>query len=242
MILLDVRMAGLSGLETARLIRARPATRHIPIIFMTAQASDVEEIALAYASGGVDYVIKPFEPEILRAKVGVFVELHRERGERVRQSHARAEAEAVARTIRTLQVLSDAAINNLELDGLITELTDRSATQLGADGAALLLRDESAGGVEVAATRGLELPLIGGRVVVTGQGSLGEVIASRQAALIDGEQLSHDQLLGEGALNAPDSEWLASLLAIPLVAESSPSDCCCSARRRPVISSTATSS
>src|SRR5438270_5647662 len=121
-ILLDVRMAGLDGLQTARIIRARPRTRHIPIIFLTAQLSDVEEIALAYATGAVDYVIKPFEPEILRAKVSVFVELSRERGERVRQSRARAEAEAVARTVRTLQILSDAALSHLEMDGLTSEL------------------------------------------------------------------------------------------------------------------------
>src|ERR1700744_6408345 len=103
-ILLDVRMAGMDGLETARIIRGRPRTRHIPIIFLTAQASEIEEIALAYATGAVAYVIKPFEPEILRAKVSVFVELSRERSARVRQSRARAEAEAVARTVRTLQI------------------------------------------------------------------------------------------------------------------------------------------
>ena len=75
-ILLDVRMAGMDGLQTARIIRARPATRHIPIIFMTAQSSELQEITRAYESGAVDYVVKPFEPEILRAKVGVFVVLH----------------------------------------------------------------------------------------------------------------------------------------------------------------------
>src|SRR5579863_1005629 len=116
-ILLDVRMAGLDGLQTARIIRSRPGTRHIPIIFMTAQASELEEIALAYESGAVDYVVKPFEPEILRAKVAVFVELHRERGERVRESRARAEAEAVTRAIRTLQILSDVAMRHIELGG-----------------------------------------------------------------------------------------------------------------------------
>ena len=116
MILLDVRMAGLDGLRDRPDHPLAPGTRHIPIIFLTAQASDVEEIALAYASGAVDYVIKPFEPEILRAKVAVFVELHRERGERVRESRARAEAEAVARTVRTLQILSDTALAHLDLD------------------------------------------------------------------------------------------------------------------------------
>src|SRR5580693_6224089 len=75
-ILLDVRMAGLDGLQTARIIRSRAATRHIPIIFMTAQASELDDVALAYESGAVDYVVKPFEPEILRAKVAVFVELY----------------------------------------------------------------------------------------------------------------------------------------------------------------------
>jgi CheY-like chemotaxis protein len=93
-ILLDVRMAGIDGLQTARIIRSRPGTRHIPIIFMTAQSSELDEITKAYESGAVDYVVKPFEPEILRAKVGVFVQLHRERAERVRESRARAEAEA----------------------------------------------------------------------------------------------------------------------------------------------------
>src|SRR5258708_36943932 len=76
-ILLDVRMADLDGVETARLIRSRSRTRHIPIIFLTAQASDVAEVALAYKTGRVDYVAKPFDPDILRAKCAVFCELHR---------------------------------------------------------------------------------------------------------------------------------------------------------------------
>ena len=66
-ILLDVRMVGMDGVETAQIIRSRPRTRHIPIIFLTAQASEVEDVALAYATGAVDYVVKPFEPDVLRA-------------------------------------------------------------------------------------------------------------------------------------------------------------------------------
>jgi serine phosphatase RsbU (regulator of sigma subunit)/CheY-like chemotaxis protein/anti-sigma regulatory factor (Ser/Thr protein kinase) len=230
-ILLDVRMAGLDGLQTARIIRSRPRTRHIPIIFLTAQASDVEEIALAYASGAVDYVIKPFEPEILRAKVSVFVELSRERGERVRQSHARAEAEAVARTVRTLQILSDAALSHLELDGLVAELVDRAGTLFQADSAALLLRDENAPGLRVWASTGPELPLLDGGRVTLGEGTLGRLAADRVAALLRGAELlgadvavidgaaGDDQATdGEATDEATGDEATAGLLAVPLLA------------------------
>src|ERR1700743_1421481 len=179
---LAVRMAGLAGMQPARIIRARPRTRHIPIIFLTAQVSEVEEIALAYASGAVDYVIKPFEPEILRAKVSVFVELSRERSERVRQSRARAEAEAVARTVRTLQILSDAALAHLEMGGLTAELAERAATLFQADSACLLLRDENAPGLGVHAGRGVPPVTPEGRVML-GDGTLGRLAVEREAGL-----------------------------------------------------------
>jgi serine phosphatase RsbU (regulator of sigma subunit)/anti-sigma regulatory factor (Ser/Thr protein kinase) len=99
-ILLDVRMPGLDGLETARYINTRARTRHMPIIFLTAHAQDVEQVFHAYAAGAVDYVVKPFDPDVLRSKVAVFVELQRERGERVREERARAEAEAIAGTLQ----------------------------------------------------------------------------------------------------------------------------------------------
>lgn len=100
LILLDVRMPGLDGLETARYINARARTRHIPIIFLTGHAEDVEQVFRAYAAGAVDYVVKPFDPDVLRSKVAVFVELQRERGERVREARARVEAEAIASTLQ----------------------------------------------------------------------------------------------------------------------------------------------
>ena len=99
-ILLDVRMPGLDGLQTASYINARARTRHVPIIFLTAHAEDVEQVFRAYAAGAVDYVVKPFDPDVLRSKVAVFVELQRERGERVREARARAEAEVIAGTLQ----------------------------------------------------------------------------------------------------------------------------------------------
>ena len=78
-ILLDVRLAGISGLETAELIKSRERTRFIPIIFMTG-VDNREQTAItrAYSAGAVDFVFKPFEPEVLRSKVAVFVDLFRQ--------------------------------------------------------------------------------------------------------------------------------------------------------------------
>ncbi|MDQ3945876.1 MAG: response regulator [Actinomycetota bacterium] len=74
-IVLDVQMPVLDGFETARLIKGRERTRHVPIIFLTAISGEPEHYLRGYESGGVDYVYKPFEPEILRAKVSVLAEL-----------------------------------------------------------------------------------------------------------------------------------------------------------------------
>jgi serine phosphatase RsbU (regulator of sigma subunit)/CheY-like chemotaxis protein/anti-sigma regulatory factor (Ser/Thr protein kinase) len=211
-ILLDVRMAGLDGLQTARIIRSRPATRHIPIIFMTAQASELDDVALAYESGAVDYVVKPFEPEILRAKVAVFVELHRERGERVRESRARAEAEAVSRAVLTLQTLSDAAMSSLELSGLATELVERSAELFGADAAALLLRGEDSPGLTVRASAGNEMLLVEEGRVHIGEGVLGTLAAVRRPAILLAGELDEEDRVSAGLDGA-----LKSMLAVPLL-------------------------
>jgi PAS domain S-box-containing protein len=79
MILLDVRMPGLDGLETAELIKQRARTRDIPIVFLTAARDEVADIARGYGVGAVDYVLKPFDPELLRSKVLVFAELEASR-------------------------------------------------------------------------------------------------------------------------------------------------------------------
>jgi signal transduction histidine kinase len=77
-ILLDVQMPDLNGLETAALIRGRERTRDIPIIFLTAHGSAGSRyISKSYALGAVDYIIKPIDPEALKSKVAVFVELYR---------------------------------------------------------------------------------------------------------------------------------------------------------------------
>jgi signal transduction histidine kinase/DNA-binding response OmpR family regulator len=98
-ILLDVNMPGLNGIETAALIRKRSRSAHIPIIFITADYSDETHIARGYALGAVDYIASPVVPEILRAKVKVFVDLYllAQQAQRQAQEHIALAEEKVAR-------------------------------------------------------------------------------------------------------------------------------------------------
>jgi PAS domain S-box-containing protein len=72
-------MPGMSGFETAELMRANPKTRHLPIIFVTAGMNDAQLQFEGYTLGAVDYLIKPFEPHVLKSKVKVFCELYSQR-------------------------------------------------------------------------------------------------------------------------------------------------------------------
>jgi CheY-like chemotaxis protein len=77
LIILDVDMPIINGFETAALIRQREKSRHTPIIFLTAINKAEQHVFKGYSLGAVDYLTKPFVPEVLRAKVAAFVELHK---------------------------------------------------------------------------------------------------------------------------------------------------------------------
>jgi CheY-like chemotaxis protein len=95
LILLDVQMPGMDGYETAAQIKARDRTRHIPIVFLTAIDGEPNQAFRGYAAGAVDYLCKPFDPWVLRAKVSVFIEL----GERRRELAAYADQVRAARAL-----------------------------------------------------------------------------------------------------------------------------------------------
>jgi CheY-like chemotaxis protein len=76
LILLDVVMPGMDGFETAAQIKERGRAQDVPIIFLTAAGADPELAFRGYAAGAVDYISKPFDPWVLRAKVSVFVDLY----------------------------------------------------------------------------------------------------------------------------------------------------------------------
>ncbi len=103
-ILLDVNMPGMDGFETAALIRQRPRSETTPIIFISAVNDTVNHVSRGYSLGAVDYILTPVVPDILRAKIAVFVDLFKkteqvkrqaeERANLIREQTARAEAEA----------------------------------------------------------------------------------------------------------------------------------------------------
>ncbi|WP_078553686.1 response regulator [Bacillus alkalicellulosilyticus] len=80
-ILLDVQMPGLNGFETANIIKKRQVSSHIPIIFVTALSVANEHVAKGYSTGAVDYIFKPFNPDILKHKVQAFVEIYKKQKE-----------------------------------------------------------------------------------------------------------------------------------------------------------------
>jgi response regulator RpfG family c-di-GMP phosphodiesterase len=79
LILLDVQMPEMDGYETAAHIQSRPRTRNIPIVFLTAIDHEAHQAYRGYAAGAVDFLAKPFDPWMLRAKVQVFLKLYLER-------------------------------------------------------------------------------------------------------------------------------------------------------------------
>src|SRR3954452_21137554 len=126
-VLLDVNMAGMDGLETASMIRARKRSAHLPIIFITAFADELR-VSEGYAHGAVDYIASPVVPAILRAKVRVFVDLfrlteqiRRHAEERVAHARERSKLEAAEESNRRLTFLARAgAVINKSLDRAVT--------------------------------------------------------------------------------------------------------------------------
>ncbi|WP_320780964.1 two-component system response regulator [Streptomyces sp. CRN 30] len=154
-ILLDVQMPGMDGFETAAHIKRRERTRDIPIIFLTAINHGPHHTFRGYAAGAVDYISKPFDPWVLRAKVSVFVELYMKNCQlREQASLLRLQLEGSAG--------KPAGGEAKEPAGLLAELSARlAAVEEQAEALSKQLNDESTDAAAVATAAHLERKLTG---------------------------------------------------------------------------------
>jgi CheY-like chemotaxis protein len=145
LIVLDVQMPDLDGFDTAKLIRNRERTKHTPIIFATAVHREEAQIIKGYSYGAVDYILKPFSPESLRAKVRVFVDQYRrerilreeaaqrarERDElQIRERMAHMAAESQSKQLHALFMKSPAAIAIVRGPQLVFDLANARYEEL----------------------------------------------------------------------------------------------------------------
>ena len=150
-ILLDVNMPGMDGLETAELIRARRKSAHTPIIFITAFADEMHT-ARGYSLGAVDYILSPVVPNILRSKVKALVQLHRlnaelrkrsdERVALVREQAARTSAEEQQRRASFLAEATQVMASSLDVDTILTGASGLVVPFLADFGAVVLVNED----------------------------------------------------------------------------------------------------
>ncbi|MFD9391988.1 two-component system response regulator [Streptomyces sp. NPDC060000] len=155
-ILLDVQMPGMDGFETAAHIKRRERTRDIPIIFLTAINHGPHHTFRGYAAGAVDYISKPFDPWVLRAKVSVFVELY------MKNCQLREQAALLRLQLEGGGAKAATGGGAKESAGLLAELSARlAAVEEQAEALSKQLDDESADAAAVATAAHLERKLTG---------------------------------------------------------------------------------
>ncbi|MEY2232713.1 MULTISPECIES: response regulator [Streptomyces] len=153
-ILLDVQMPGMDGFETAAHIKRRERTRDIPIIFLTAINHGPHHTFRGYAAGAVDYISKPFDPWVLRAKVSVFVELY--------TKNCQLREQAALLRLQLEGGSSNGVDAGKETAGLLAELSARlAAVEEQAEALTKQLGEDSADAGVVATAAHLERKLTG---------------------------------------------------------------------------------
>ncbi|HEV7766225.1 MAG TPA: ATP-binding protein, partial [Thermoanaerobaculia bacterium] len=137
-VLLDVQMPDLDGFETANLIRQRDRSHDTPIIFLTALSRSESHVFRGYELGAVDYIFKPFHPDILRSKVNVFVELFRKREAFKQQAYE------LARLSRQNELILKAAaegVFGVGIEGATTFVNPAASRMIGRDPREIIGKD-----------------------------------------------------------------------------------------------------
>ncbi|MFF8020468.1 two-component system response regulator [Streptomyces sp. NPDC007896] len=133
-VLLDIRMPGMDGFETAANIKRLDQTKDVPIIFLTGTDADAGYAFRGYATGAADYLTKPFDPWVLRAKVTVFLDLHRKNQQLERlltQEHTHAAQISTRLTALEKQLATEDPPNVPDLRRQVAELEHLIAKAAG---------------------------------------------------------------------------------------------------------------
>ena len=126
-IVMDVRMPGLDGVETVELIKQRRRNEDVSVIFLTGAGDDGEQVTRGYSAGAIDYIVKPVDPDVLRSKVAVLLELQRKNAE-LRESEERFRTAFEDAPIG--MGLSSLEGRWLEVNSALCDLVGRSPVQL----------------------------------------------------------------------------------------------------------------
>ena len=221
-ILLDVNMPGMDGLETAELIRARRKSAHTPIIFITAFADEMHT-ARGYSLGAVDYILSPVVPNILRSKVKALVQLHRlnaelkkrsdERVALVREQAARTSAEEQQRRANFLAEATQVMGSSLEVDTILTDASGLVVPFLADFGAVVLVNEDgSERARRASAVAGWE------QYLGAHQPSFEAALAKQQErAIASGERAHAERLVAPAEGDAVEEGPAGEIHAFPLV-------------------------
>jgi signal transduction histidine kinase/DNA-binding response OmpR family regulator len=196
-ILLDVKMPVLDGFETAKLIRERKRSDLTPIIFLTAAAEEPVQLFRAYSLGAVDYLVKPFEPAILQAKVSAFVELARKARQVMRAVEALREAEAKEHERALLRRQMEAGLNQQHWLETILDVMPTPLVLLDPSPPKVVFANRAARRLAGGAIASLLPPPEGVRFTNAAGAALREAELPAQRA-VRGEKLSGDELDFQG--------------------------------------------
>src|SRR4051812_48200268 len=241
-ILLDVNMPDMDGFETAALIRERRSSEHTPIIFVTAFNDDVQ-IAKGYSLGAVDFISTPLDPEVLRTKVGVFVELYQktelirtQAAHRVQLAREQAARQVADKAMRRYALLAEASrllSQSLDFDDTLTSM-HRTMIPALADGCQLVLYDVNRD-IWFAHVSSADSAV--NNKVSSSHSRIEQVHPQLAETVRDAVESGHAQPIDpEVVQNAPDlgpkRKW-CSAVVVPLVARDTPLGAivCCAARR-----------
>jgi len=179
-VLLDVHMPAMDGFETAALIRQRRTTEHTPIIFVTSYPDDTHA-ARGYSLGAVDYILAPVDPEVLKSKVSVFVELFR------KTAQVRRQAQALEHRAKQLHRLTEASLainSSLSLDPMLRVVTELARDILGSHQAvAMAAPDHKWSAIRTAVALSPEFLLQGERPVLRDRSCLLSLLSSMRGVV-----------------------------------------------------------